>query len=169
MNNIPSWLLIARKYTGVKELKGDADNPVILNWAKRIGGWVASFYKKDATPWCGLFVASVLREAGITELPKNPLRALEWASYGRRLNGPRPGCICVFMRKGGGHVAFYEGEDLTHIHVRGGNQGDAVNVMRIARERLVPGGMRWPKDQNLPPPNPIFLNSTDADASDNEA
>jgi hypothetical protein len=48
----------------------------------------------------------------------------------------------VFSRKGGGHVGFYVGEDKTYFHVLGGNQSNAVNVMRIAKARCV--AIRWP-------------------------
>lgn len=35
------------------------------------------------------------------------------------------------------------GEDGTHYHVLGGNQGDAVPVARLAKSRLV--ASRWPR------------------------
>lgn len=41
------------------------------------------------------------------------------------------------------------GEDLTHFHVLGGNQGDRVSTMRIEKSRLVacraPSGWTGPK------------------------
>jgi hypothetical protein len=54
-----------------------------------------------------------------------------------------PGAVLVFEREGGGHVGFYVGEDSTHYHVLGGNQGDAVSIVRIARSRSI--ARRWPR------------------------
>lgn len=52
-------------------------------------------------------------------------------------------------RSGGGHVAFAVGEDATHFHVLGGNQGARVSIMRIEKARLAacrtPIGWTGPK------------------------
>jgi len=53
-----------------------------------------------------------------------------------------PGAVLVFERPGGGHVGFYVGEDATAYHVLGGNQGDAVTIARIAKDRCI--ARRWP-------------------------
>ncbi|MFZ2996674.1 MAG: TIGR02594 family protein, partial [Sphingobium sp.] len=53
------------------------------------------------------------------------------------------GAILVFDREGGGHVAFYVGEDASHYHVLGGNQGDCVSIMRLAKSRCI--ARRWPR------------------------
>ena len=42
----------------------------------------------------------------------------------------------VFKRDGGGHVGIYVGEDKTHYHIIGGNQGNEVSIMRIAKNRM---------------------------------
>lgn len=166
--NEPKWLSIAKRYNGVKEAPGSADNKIILSWANRIGGWIKTFYSKDSIPWCGLFVGNVMLEAGVPkdQLPSNPLGARNWAQFGRRLVGPRLGCILVFSRTGGGHVGFYVAEDSTHFHVLGGNQADAVNVMRIAKNRLI--SMNWPMGFDLPPVKPVYAKET-APTSTNEA
>jgi hypothetical protein len=46
------------------------------------------------------------------------------------------GDVLTFKRDGGGHVGIYVGEDRTHYHIIGGNQGNEVNIMRIAKARL---------------------------------
>ncbi len=142
--NAPVWYTVARKYIGVKEIPGPKDNPTILGFAARIGGWVKSLVKSEATAWCGAFMGSVMREAfpGI-KLPANPLSALAWASWGVSLASPTLGAVLVFKRPGGGHVGLYVGEDATCYHVLGGNQGDAVSVARVEKNRLVPNGIRW--------------------------
>jgi fatty acid/phospholipid biosynthesis enzyme len=49
--------------------------------------------------------------------------------------------VLVFSRKvaGGyaGHVGIYVAEDASAFHVLGGNQGDAVSVARVAKDRCV--------------------------------
>ena len=65
-----------------------------------------------------------------------------------KLTGPALGAVVVFWRispnSGKGHVGFYVGEDGEAYYVLGGNQGDAVSVVRISRDRLLKGGVRWP-------------------------
>ena len=101
-------------------------------------------YNADDVPWCGVFAAQCLDEAGTTA-PPFAVRARSWADWGANLRPERlaAGAVLVFEREGGGHVGFYIGEDGTSYHVIGGNQGDAVSVARIAEARRV--ASRWPK------------------------
>ena len=130
----PKVIVEAMKEFGVKEVAGDADNPVILQWAKDLG--VASYYIDDSIPWCGLFVAIIVKRAG-KMIVKNPLRAKSWAEFGTKQAEAMLGDILVFSRDGGGHVGFYVGEDADCYHVLGGNQGDQVKVSRIAKDRCI--------------------------------
>jgi len=82
------------------------------------------------------------------------------------LLAPRPGCILTFTRAGGGHVGFYVGEDDTHLHVLGGNQGDAVSITRIARNRL--SEMRWPNEIPLPVARVVRLKANGTPITVNE-
>jgi uncharacterized protein (TIGR02594 family) len=138
----PHWLKIARQYEGVTEIQGPATNKTIASWIKKLGAW----WSGDAVPWCGLFVAAVMLEAKLPYPVLYP-QAKAWANYGSRLRPEvlAPGAILVFGRKGGGHVGFYLGEDDTHYHVFGGNQKNAVNVMRLEKGRLI--ASRWPKGE----------------------
>lgn len=141
----PAWLAAARAKLGTREAAGPANNPTILGWAKRLGGKIVGMaYNADSVPWCGLFVATCVKEAGI-EPPPIAVRAKSWATWGARLRPERlaPGAVLVFEREGGGHVGFYVGEDATAYHVLGGNQGDAVSITRIAKNRLF--ASRWPR------------------------
>ena len=128
----PRVILEAMKFYGLREVKGKAHNPIILDWAKEIGGAVEGFYKEDETPWCGLFMAVVLKRAGFTP-PQgfNALRALEYATWGNPSALASLGDIVVLKRAGGGHVGLYVGHDSKHFHILGGNQGDAVNVQKF--------------------------------------
>lgn len=142
------WLDTAISLISTKEVAGSANNPKILQWAKDIGGWVASFYKEDSIPWCGLFVGHCL-QANDIKPPADMLSALAWNKYGSKLDEPMYGCIIVFKRGGGfGHVGFAVSQDSDTYHVLGGNQSDAVNVSRIVKDRCV--GFRWPEYYLLP-------------------
>lgn len=122
---------------GVTETAGSADNPIILGWAKETKIKDDDWYVDDATPWCGLFTAVVAQRAE-WEVPAQPLRALSWANFGVAVNKNEAilGDILVFVRKGGGHVGLYVGEDVNYFYVLGGNQSDKVNITKIAKDRL---------------------------------
>lgn len=145
----PAWYQAAEALQGIMELAGPQSNPTILGWARRLGGWIADWYRDDDTPWCGLFVAHCVSSTLPSEpLPSNPLAAREWLKFGVLLDAPSLGAILVFSRSGGGHVGFYVGEDSEALHVLGGNQSNAVNVTRISKNRLL--GIRWPSSVKKP-------------------
>ncbi len=144
MTTEPAWLTAARPLLGTREFPGPTNNNrllALLNTAARFNGFT---WTSDAVPWCGGFVAACMVAAGI-EPPKIAARAKTWATWGANLRTTHlaPGAILVFGREGGGHVAFYLGEDATAYHVLGGNQSDAVTVTRIAKSRLI--AARWPR------------------------
>ena len=138
----PAWLQIAERYQGLREIRGPSHNKIILGWLTKLRAW----WRDDETPWCGVFVAHCMDEAGLP-YPKFYMRAKAWSDYGSLLRRDRlaPGAILVFDRAGGGHVGFYVGEDAGHYFVLGGNQGNAVNVMKLGKTRLV--ASRWPKGE----------------------
>jgi uncharacterized protein (TIGR02594 family) len=129
----PRVLMQAIKQIGVREFVGGNHNPIIMNWAKEVG--LEKIYKSDEIPWCGLFIAYCCKMAGL-EVVSKPLWALSWANWGTNVTDPMLGDILTFRRDGGGHVGIYVGEDKTHYHILGGNQNNAVNVVRIAKTRL---------------------------------
>lgn len=142
----PAWLAIARKYLGVKEIKGPHHNPHIVEWWKDIG----APFKDDETPWCGAFVGGVLVEAGIKPV-SGGAAARAWLKLPVELSKPAYGCVVVFWRgtKTGtaGHVGFVVGRDkFGNLMVLGGNQSDAVNIKPFAmsgpNDRVL--GYRWP-------------------------
>lgn len=142
----PPMLLEALKLFGVKELAGQANNPVIIAWAQEVadtdevGEWLADFYREDSTPWCGLFMAVVAKRAGAKVFNKC-LSARAWESWGEPASEPMLGDVMVFWRKsrdsGFGHVGLYVGEDQDAYHILGGNQGDEVCVTRLTKDRFV--------------------------------
>lgn len=165
----PVWMRDARRYIGITEIPGAKSNATIMSWAKKLGGWIASWYTNDDTPWCGLFVGNVIAFTLPEEpLLANPLGALNWKKFGVEGRIAR-GAILVFERTGGGHVGFYVGEDRTHYHVLGGNQDNAVNIKRVEKKRLVSGGIRWPKTGEAPIGGAVQLTTAGASASKSEA
>lgn len=170
----PHWLAYARTLIGVREIPGPKHSPTIMGWIKKLGAKSLGInVTNDETAWCGTFVAHVMTHCGYALTSRLnsrniiAVRAMAWLDWGRILSGPRPGCILVFERKGGGHVGFYVGEDSTSYHVLGGNQGNAVSIMRLAKGRCV--GMRWPYGPELPPVKKVFLSANGSPQSENEA
>ncbi len=141
-SSTPRWMRTAKSFDGLREVVGPKHNTTILSWLAKLGAW----WRNDETPWCGVFVAHCMEEAGLP-YPKMYMRAKAWSDYGSLLRRDRlaPGAILVFDRTGGGHVGFYVGEDAGHYYVLGGNQGNAVNVMKLGKSRLV--ASRWPKGE----------------------
>lgn len=138
----PLWLRLAATYEGLREWPGQRHNPKILEWFKKVGhAWV----KNDELPWCAAFVGGVLEECGIQSAGK--LQARSYLKWGRFLDNPTQGCVVVFWRgsKLGfkGHIGFVVGQTKDgDLMVLGGNQGDAVNIRRFKRDRVL--GYRWP-------------------------
>lgn len=136
----PKMIVEARALYGTHEGVGAADNPEILAWAKEVG--FGNSYQHDQIAWCGLFAALIAHRAG-KPVPAAPLWALNWKSFGTPQSPAGLGDILVFERRDGrgkligGHVGFYIGEDATAYHVLGGNEGDMVNIVRIAKTRCV--------------------------------
>jgi uncharacterized protein (TIGR02594 family) len=129
----PRHLLKAIELYGVTESVGSANNPVILGWAKEVG--LEKIYTADSIAWCGLYISVVMFRAG-RPVVKDPLWALNWNNFGVKVDVPMLGDVLTFTRKSGGHVGCYVGEDSTAYHVLGGNQGDKVSIVRIAKSRL---------------------------------
>jgi uncharacterized protein (TIGR02594 family) len=164
----PIWMREARRYLGLREIVGQGSNSVIMSWAKRLGGWTASFYTNDDIPWCGLAVAAWVAVTLPQEaLPSNPLGALNWRTFGVALSTPSVGAILVFKRPGGGHVGLYVGEDATHYYVLGGNQSNSVSITRIEKSRLV--AIRYPKTGGNPMGGRVHLSAKGVPVTRNEA
>jgi uncharacterized protein (TIGR02594 family) len=138
----PKWMQTANSFIGLREVAGPKHNKIILGWLDKLGAW----WRDDETAWCGVFVAHCMQDAKLP-YPAMYMRAKAWSDYGSLLQRDRlaPGAILVFDRAGGGHIGFYVGEDAGHYFVLGGNQGNAVSVMKLGKTRLV--ASRWPKGE----------------------
>ena len=132
---LPSLVREGLATLGTREVAGAEHNPIILGWAREVG--LHAVYRADETPWCGLWMAVVAQRAG-WPVVHGPLWARNWAHFGAASAEPSLGDVLAFTRPGGGgHVGLYIAEDTTSFHVLGGNQGDAVSIVRIARERMI--------------------------------
>ena len=137
----PEWLVIAKRYLGLEEIKGRKHNPKILQFWKRCG----LSFTTDETPWCAGFVGGVLEEAGHRSSRSGMARSyLKWGEECEC----RPGAIVVFWRgaidSASGHVGFVVspiGDNF--ISTLGGNQGDRVCIKGYPRSRVL--GFRKPK------------------------
>jgi uncharacterized protein (TIGR02594 family) len=158
----PRHLVEAVNLLGVTETQGKENNPIILGWAKELQ---LKDYNADSIPWCGLFVAIVVKRANRIPIG-NPLWARNWAKWGEAVSAAMLGDILVFSRGDFGHVGIYVGEDTSRYHVLGGNQGDAVSIVPILKARCI--AVRRPAYINQPQNiRSIFINSN-AKASTNE-
>ena len=134
LEGAPRHLVKALELYGIEEIVGPKHNPVILEWAKELG--LQSVYKEDEIPWCGLFIATVIKRAG-REPVHQPLWARNWVDFGVASPTPMLGDILVYGRNSGGHVGIYVGEDDKNFFTLGGNQGNQVSIVKIAKSRLL--------------------------------
>lgn len=138
-SDVPRIVREAVALYGTTEDPGSANDPQIMAWAKELSETVKG-YTADSIPWCGLFAAVIVARAGFgDQTPDNPLWALNWLKFGRPISEAALGDILVFRRPGGGHVGVYAGEDATHYHVLGGNQGDTVSIIRLPKKLSAKG------------------------------
>jgi uncharacterized protein (TIGR02594 family) len=159
----PIWIAEARRHIGQREIPGKAHNPWIVDLWRRIkrGG-----IKSEDVPWCAAFVGACLEACGIVSSRFEG--ATSYLQWGQRLVQPTVGCVAVFSRSGGGHVAFVVGVDAGgRLMCLGGNQGDAVTIAPLDRSRAV--GFRWPPGEPLPALARLPLIASTSASSSNEA
>lgn len=159
----PNTIKFGLELYGTEEKSGPSNNPEIISWGEETG----IPYGQDSIPWCGLYVAIVCKRCG-WDVVKNPLWARNWVNFGNPTDTPSLGDILVFTRDGGGHVGFYIAEDAEYFHVLGGNQGDAVNIIRIAKNRLLAARRPIWKIRQPDSVKPYFVNAV-GNISENES
>lgn len=128
----------AKTFIGTREISGDEDNPVIVEWAKTIGhSWV----REDSTAWCASFLGAMLESQGLKSTRK--LNARSYVDWGDPvgIEDAKPGDIVVFWRESKaswkGHAGFYVSHGNTWVNVLGGNQSDMVKVSQYRRDHLL--------------------------------
>ncbi len=137
----PEWLAIARQELGVAELPGANHNQRILEYHSKTGLQAGS----DEVAWCSSFVNWCMDKAGITGTRSAAARS--WATWGKELEAPQPGCIVVFRRydpnnPSAGHVAFFVRKRAPLVDVLGGNQSNSVRMSGYALSDVLT--YRWP-------------------------
>jgi uncharacterized protein (TIGR02594 family) len=135
---------MAERFTGVKEISGEIDNPQITAMLKLDADWP----DHDEVPWCSAFVNYI---TWLLRLPRSKsLRARSWLLVGSavKLSDAQVGDIVILQRgkgeqpgpeviKAPGHVGFYAGITGGLIEVLGGNQADTVKISRYPAKRLL--------------------------------
>jgi uncharacterized protein (TIGR02594 family) len=135
------WINEILTVFGLHEKK---DKTKLAAWLKSDGKTLGD---PTALPWCGDAVETAIKKAVPAEpfpgaVGENPYFARNWAHFGRAC-GLVYGCIGVFSRgPTSGHVGFLIGQDADEVFVLGGNQGDSISVVAIAKSRLL--ATRWP-------------------------
>ena len=152
----PIWLTEARRYLGLCEIPGSAHAAEILAmWDKIKRGGI----NDDETPWCAAFVGSCLENVNIKSTRFESAKS--YMNWGLPLDAPLLGCIVVFGRSGGGHVAFNVGLTKAADPVcLGGNQGNKVSIATFPRSRVL--GYRWPVGFDIGEPPPIIDGSAES-------
>lgn len=138
----PPWITEAKKYLGLHEGIGAADNPNVVKFYADSGH---PEVKHDSVPWCAAFVGGVLHRVDMKGT--GTLWALDYAKWGQHLDKPVYGCIGAKKRVGGGHVTFILGETPSYYICLGGNQGDRVCIEAIGKGGFV--ALRWPSNVPL--------------------
>lgn len=152
---LPKTIQVGLRLLGIHEVEGPGSNPVIVQWrdALKAAGHNVAGLSDDDVPWCGLFVAFVLMQAG-KPVVKDPLWARNWANYGTAVAGTSPatggslvfkkdvepslGDVMVYQRPGGGgHVEFYIAETAKTYIGLGGNKSNQVQISAIDKERCI--------------------------------
>lgn len=147
----PAWLIEARRYIGVREIKGPQHEPRILAWWKAIK---RAGIKDDETPWCAAFVGGCLEAVGL--MSSRFESAASYLTWGQPIAWPHLGAIVVLPRAGGNHVAFLAGMDrVGNFLLLGGNQGDAVSVSAFSPYRMASAVYRWPTAVPVPAQEPL--------------
>lgn len=163
----------ARKHYGLLEKELGKVVPELLSWCKEMG--VFGWFPGNDFPWCGLFVAIVIKRAG-WKVVDGFLGAINWLNFGIKvyrkskgfING-RVACwmdIGIFTRPGGAHVTFLVAENKHAYLCWGGNQSNAVGLAWIAKDRCE--GIVRP-DYNEYVPVPLTMLTETGELSTNEA
>lgn len=137
------WIDIARSYIGLHEAIGAKDNPRVVALYAMAGH---PEIKHDAVPWCAAFVGACLRQAGLPST--DTLWALDYAKYGDKVTSPVVGAIATKKRNGGGHVFFVVDFDGSYVWGLGGNQSDAVSIVKFPRSII--NSYSWPHGVPFP-------------------
>ena len=141
--SIPSWLAIALKEVGQKEISGAEHNPRIIEYIASVNPNLVS--EGDELPWSTFFINWVMFKAGIQGTRSGAGHS--WLQWGTELKTPKPGAVAVFQRPNqpqAAHACLYVGDAGDQIICLSGNVSNSVQVSAMSKSNLI--GYRWPKD-----------------------
>ena len=130
-------LKVALSQYGQTEIKGEKDNPIIVNYFHDIG---FNYINDDETPWCSCFVNWCALKAGYERSKK--LNARSWLEVGKKVMDPEIGDIVVYWRESKdswkGHVGIFIRRDNGMVYTLGGNQGSgSVNIKAYPESKVL--------------------------------
>ncbi|HXF86915.1 MAG TPA: TIGR02594 family protein [Xanthobacteraceae bacterium] len=98
--------------------------------------WIGTNPTDMSRRWCARFMNFVLERSGYSGTGSDAAKS--FASYGRRVPGPRIGAIAVMHRKNGGHVGIVSGFDEkgNPIIISGNSVGRKVAEIPYPRSRI---------------------------------
>lgn len=138
----PPWMQTLWADIGTHEVPGKRHNPRIVAYFRDAG---FPSIRDDETAWCAAAVNASLERAGIPG--SKSLAARSFEKWGAACE-PKAGCIVVLWRGSRtgwqGHVGLLVRKTSTHVHLLGGNQGDALNVQAFPVSRVL--AYRWPRE-----------------------
>jgi uncharacterized protein (TIGR02594 family) len=134
------WMQHAIAELGVMRIPGPDNNSRIMEYARFVGLNDTWHFDED-TPWQGLFVNFVLKKAGYDRFPTNPLAARAWKEWGVELDKPKFGALALFWRISPRDfpaiVGFVVADDEDTISLLGGNQDNAVSIIKVPKGQLL--------------------------------
>ncbi len=136
---------IAQRFIGIKEIRGQTDNPHVMAMLKLDMDWP----EHDEVAWCSAFLNYC---AWLLKLSRSKsLRARSWLLVGVPvpLEEAIPAFDVVVLKRGGanqpgpevikaqGHVGVYASHDEDFVYITGGNQNNRVSLGRYPVERIL--------------------------------
>lgn len=144
MKDVP-WLEVAFREAGISTHPQGSSNPRVMQYHD--GTNIAGY--DDKASWCSSFVNWSLAQVGIPGT--GSALAKSWLEWGEAIDAPVPGCIAVLWRDDPaswrGHVGFYLREDVSFVHLFGGNQLNEVREHFYPRNMVL--GYRWPRIRKI--------------------
>lgn len=143
IGTLPKLVAAALQYIGIKEIKGVANNPVIMDMAKGLG--VANIYTSDEVAWCAVFINHLIRITGkppveLNGEKANLLRARWLANWGKPVERGKEklGDLIILKRDGGGHCCLFIAKtDKNTFLGLGGNQNNSVSFSEFDCNRII--------------------------------
>lgn len=132
---------VAQTFVGIKELNGDANNPLIVAMIQTCQPDASN----DEIPWCSAFINFISK---MLKLPRShSLAAKSNLAIGTVINldeATADADIVILNRTENpalGHVGFFAGKEngsdgFQYIYILGGNQSNSVSIQRFRADKV---------------------------------